>query len=57
MTANELENESKFLKKHKKKCGAKDYKYIIYPSPIGYAISIKCNICKKEKDITDYGCW
>ena len=31
--------------------------YIFTPTSIGDAVSIRCNICNKEENITDYGTW
>lgn len=33
------------------------FEYIISPGPIGYGISIRCNYCGIEEDITDYESW
>ena len=61
----EYENKKirKFAKKHKK-CdenklnrGDSKYIYILIPGPIGWGIDVKCNVCKKLKDITDYSVW
>ena len=55
MTLYEFNASRKFRKKHKKCKSNMDY--IVYTSAIGQSIHIRCNKCKKEKDITDYGCW
>jgi hypothetical protein len=31
--------------------------YCFTPTGVGLSISIKCNVCNKEKDITDYESW
>lgn len=31
--------------------------YIFTPTSIGTGVSIKCELCDTEKNITDYDCW
>ena len=56
MTLEERASSDKFSRKHNKKCESGIH-YLVYPSHLGFAIHIKCNTCRKQKDITDYGCW
>lgn len=43
-----------FIFQHNLECKHTHYFYTIKPTPIGTRISIKCCVCGKEKDITDY---
>ena len=31
--------------------------YSFTPTGIGLGVTVKCNLCGEELDITDYGCW
>jgi hypothetical protein len=33
------------------------FSYIFTPTSVGVGVSIKCNCCGEEENITDYGCW
>lgn len=56
----ETNNAIKFMKKHKKCVESNNltigehFSYNIIQTSIGNMISIKCNICEKEKNITNY---
>jgi len=57
----EISNVKKFMRMHEE-CdtsaaigGRFTYKFI--PTSIGTIVIIKCNICKRKNDITDYSCW
>ena len=58
---NEIKKAEAFEKKHRK-CyvpttigGGIEYKF--YPNAIGTAVSIKCQFCGEEENITDYDLW
>lgn len=46
----------KFAKKHVH-TNKQNIKYEFTPTGVGNHILIVCNICTKEKDISDYGSW
>jgi len=57
-----LRKESKeafeFMDKHFQKCPNTNFTFRFgSDSGIGTATHIKCEICKEEKDITDYDAW
>ena len=61
---NEKENElaEKFLQEHRhpevyKGTIGGHIDFIFTPTSIGDAICVKCNICDKEENITDYDTW
>ncbi len=47
----------KFEEKHKKKGCNEGFSFIITPTGIGDNIHVKCEDCRKEKDVSDYGSW
>lgn len=60
----ELENAEAFKKKHRESCCSKQnltlgeyWTYSFMPTGLGPAVSIKCNLCGEEENITDYDCW
>lgn len=61
---NEKENElaEKFLQEHRhpeiyKGAIGGHISYIFTPTSISDAVSIRCSICDKEENITDYDTW
>lgn len=53
--SNEQQKEvDNFISQHNIECKHTHYLYTISPTQIGSGISIKCCVCGKEKDITDY---
>lgn len=61
LTPNEVDEYNKFIKKHKNcKCSATiggKISVIFTPTGLGDAKSVKCNVCGKEKEITDVSNW
>lgn len=61
LTELEKEEAKKFRiqqrEKKKDKPRSQRFSYIFIPGEIGVNVSIKDNLLKTEKDITDYGCW
>lgn len=64
ITGTELDKVNEFKKKHRESCTNKQnltageywtYKFI--PGGIGTIITIKCNLCGEEENVTDYNCW
>jgi hypothetical protein len=57
----EYENAKKFAENHagcmSKSALSEKFEYVFVPGGIGTTVSIKCLICGKEENITDYGCW
>lgn len=54
----EMARYEKFLEDHRKSCDCKDFDVIISQcSGIGQNVSVRCNSCNKEVDITDYKSW
>ena len=42
---------------HKEVCQEGHLVYTIMPTSIGNCVAIKCCICNKEEDLTDYNSW
>lgn len=61
LTPNEVDEYNKFIEEHKKcKCFATiggKISIIFTPTGLGDSKSVKCNICGKEKEITDVSNW
>jgi phage FluMu protein Com len=58
LTETEEEKYTKFLRKHRSKCGTNKIILIIdHSNGVGQYTKIKCPKCKKTKDITEYKCW
>jgi hypothetical protein len=57
LTPLELKLEKKFQDEHYKKHKRDHRKISFVPTGVGSAVEIECLICKKKKDITDYGSW
>ena len=58
LTKEEEERYTKFLNKHRSKCGTnKVILFIDHSNGIAQVTKIKCPKCRKKKDITDYGLW
>lgn len=62
LTDKERELAKEFVKEHSHKGINKGtigghIDYIFTPNSIARGLSIKCNICKEEKNITDYSVW
>lgn len=57
----ETERENDFIKEHKgcvsPSAMGEKFSYTFYPGGVGTAIVIKCLICRKEKNITNFDCW
>lgn len=46
-----------FYKKHFKKCKSIHFSMDFFATGIGTSINVTCEVCGKDKDITDYDCW
>jgi hypothetical protein len=63
MNDTECASAIKFQKKHKKCAqrpgvnGPMNIDYIFTPSSIGDCVGIKCSVCGKEENITDFSCF
>lgn len=61
LTPNEVDEYNKFIEEHKNcKCSATiggKISIIFTPTGLGDAKSVKCNVCGKEKEITDVSNW
>ena len=61
LTPNEVDEYNKFIEEHKNcKCSATiggKISVIFTPTGLGDAKSVKCNVCGKEKEITDVSNW
>jgi len=58
LTEQEQHNIQKFIDKHTEKCG--NVKIILNFSKqtgLGRTKKVKCDKCKKKKDVTDYAAW
>ncbi len=60
----ETEKWKKFDEKHRKKCekhidtiGTSRIETTFIATGLGYIIRVKCRVCGKEKDITNYDMW
>lgn len=66
----ELENSEKFTKHHRETCVKKFkeqtghtlalgeyFTWSFTPTGLGNACVVKCNLCGKEENITNYDCW
>lgn len=56
LTEIEQKKAEKFNKKHYKKCNS-GMSVIFTETGIGLKVEVRCNICNKIKDISDYGSW
>lgn len=56
---NEKETKSlkRFYRKHSKTCAGTYEKVIFSCTGVGIQIKVKCPVCKKKKDVSDYECW
>ena len=58
LSFDEQKNASRFIEEHAKRHGEIDISYIFTANNgIGTGLTIKCNICGEEQDITDYKNW
>ena len=58
LTEKEQRDIQEFIIKHHKKCGNGKIKVILSKNTgLGRAIVVKCNICKKAKDVSEYKAW
>jgi hypothetical protein len=68
LSAKEYEESNEFQKKHRDCCRrvlnkeffsstGGGFSYIVTPTGIGNCITIRCNSCGEEKDITDTSSW
>ena len=61
MHEKEPENADAFAKEHagcvSRSAMSERFEYTFLPGGIGTCVTIKCIICGKEKNITDYDCW
>jgi hypothetical protein len=64
ITGTELDKINEFKKKHKESCACKQnltlgeyWTYSFIPTGLGDAVSIKCNLCGEEEDVTDIDNW
>ena len=57
----EYAKANKFAEEHAtcmtKTALSEKFEYVFVPGGIGTTVSIKCLICGKEENITDFGCW
>lgn len=53
----EIEKNKLFRQKHWNKCSADSYWYKLTETGLGSAITIKCDVCGEEEDITDATYW
>jgi len=61
MTEKEYKAKYRFEHTHKK-CRREtatggQFTYHITPTSIGSIVVVECNVCKKKKDVTEYGAW
>jgi hypothetical protein len=55
-TEKEAKKIKKFYKKHFAACGG--YKQITFSETgVGTKITVRCPVCMKDKDVTDYSNW
>jgi hypothetical protein len=61
MYGKESENADAFAKEHagcvSRSAMSERFEYTFLPGGIGTCVTMKCIICGKEKNITDYDCW
>ena len=64
ITGAELEAVEEFKTKHRASCTSKQnltageyWSYTFIPGGIGTVITIKCNLCGEEEDVTDVSKW
>jgi len=61
MYGKEPENADAFAKEHagctSRSAMSEKFEYTFLPGGIGTCVTMKCLICGKEKNITDYDCW
>ena len=64
ITGTELDKINEFKKKHKESCACKQnltlgeyWTYSFIPTGLGSVVSIKCNLCGEEEDVTDVDNW
>lgn len=64
ITGVELEAVEEFKTKHRESCASKQnltageyWSYTFIPGGIGTVITIKCNLCGEEEDVTDVSKW
>jgi len=57
LQGDEKTRDEEFRKEHKHDCSLGYIRYIIRCGSIGNAITIKCELCDTEEDITDYSYW
>ena len=64
ITGAELEAVEEFKTKHRESCTSKQnltageyWSYTFIPGGIGTVITIKCNLCGEEEDVTDVSKW
>ena len=64
ITGAELEAVEEFKTKHRESCASKQnltageyWSYTFIPGGIGTVITIKCNLCGEEEDVTDVSKW
>jgi len=55
----EKKNVTRWANRHWKSCKGPGYNltYSFFPTEIGTKITVRCPVCKKEYDATDYDCW
>lgn len=63
LSENEIKDANEFEEKHfecARKCPTAIGGHITYkftPTSLGTGVSVKCNLCGEEKNITDYDLW
>ena len=64
ITGTELDKINEFKKKHKESCVRKQnltlgeyWTYSFIPTGLGNVVSIKCNLCGEQEDVTDVDNW
>ena len=64
ITGAELNKVNEFKKKHKESCVCKQnltlgeyWTYSFIPTGLGNVVSIKCNLCGEQEDVTDVDNW
>lgn len=65
LTDKECQRVKEFIKEHNAQCdtpycgvnGCPKFSYIFTPFGLGNLVSIRCNVCENEENITDIDTW
>jgi len=57
LSQKEEKSAKDWQKYHKGICTYRSFSYVFTPTGIGDAVYIRCDYCKKQKEITDYENW